>query len=196
MTPDALADRIRALPGDRVLVALVGPPGAGKSTLSDALLAALGADAALVPMDGFHLDDRVLEARGLLPRKGAPETFDIGGLRRALQGIRAGEEVVVPVFDRAREIAIAGARVIPAAARVVLVEGNWLLLDRPGWRDLGPWDLTVRLDVPEAELRRRLEERWAGLGAEVARAKIEGNDLPNARTVRDEGRAADVVIAG
>ena len=192
MTPEALAERCRALPGERVLVAVVGPPASGKSTLAEGAVRLMGEEAALVPMDGFHLDDAVLRAKGLLERKGAPQTFDLGGLSRTLAAIRAGGEVFVPVFDRAREEAIAAKGVVPEAARVVVVEGNWLLLDRPGWRDLGPWDLTVRLDVPEAELRARLEARWAGLDPEARRAKIEGNDLPNARLVREGSRPADL----
>ena len=161
-----LADRIAALPAARTLTALVGPPASGKSTLAEALVAALPG-AALVPMDGFHLDDRVLAARGLSHAKGAPETFDLGGLARLLAAVRAGEEVVAPVFDRAREIAVAGALVVPASARHVVVEGNWLLLDRPGWRGR-----------PDAE------------------AWIEGNDLPNARTMAADSRQADVVLRG
>ncbi|MGR3542025.1 MAG: nucleoside/nucleotide kinase family protein [Hasllibacter sp.] len=192
MTPEDLARRCRALPGERVLVAVVGPPASGKSTLAGETVRLMGDEAALIAMDGFHLDDAVLRARGLLERKGAPQTFDLGGLARTLAAVRDGGEVFVPVFDRAREEAIASRGVVPAAARVVVVEGNWLLLDRPGWRDLGPWDLTVLLDVPEAELRARLEERWAALSPEARRAKIDGNDLPNARLVREGSMRADM----
>ena len=192
-----LAARIAALPGPRTLTAIVGPPASGKSTLAADVVDRLPG-AALVAMDGFHLDDRVLAPRGLLPRKGAPETFDVGGLARTLAAIRAGADVggdvVVPVFDRSREIAIAGAHVVPAAARHVVVEGNWLLLDEPGWRDLGPWDLTVRLDVPDATLRARLEDRWAHLDAGARAAKIDGNDLPNAARVRHGSLTADLVL--
>ncbi|WP_371155076.1 AAA family ATPase [Jannaschia sp. 2305UL9-9] len=186
--------RIDALPGARVVVALAGPPASGKSTLAETLAARTGG--AVLPMDGFHLDDRVLTPRGLRPRKGAPETFDIGGFARVIAALRDGAEVIHPVFDRSREIAIAGAGVIPAETRVVIVEGNWLLLDAPGWRDVGPWDLTIRLEVPEAELRARLEERWAGMTPEVRAAKIDGNDLPNARLVAQGSCPADMVIGG
>ncbi|MGB3406843.1 MAG: hypothetical protein WBA67_05055 [Jannaschia sp.] len=196
MPLDPLADlvaRINALPGARVVVAMVGPPASGKSTLAETLAERSGGR--VLPMDGFHLDDRVLGPRGLLPRKGAPETFDLGGLSRTLTALRSGVEVVHPVFDRSREIAIAGAGVIPAACRVVVVEGNWLLLDVPGWRELGPWDLTVRLEVPEEALRARLEDRWAHLTPKARVAKIDDNDLPNARLMRDRSRVADVVFS-
>ena len=193
MNARALADRIAGLPGRRTLTAIVGPPASGKSTLAEAVVAALP-DAALVPMDGFHLDDRILAPRGLLPRKGAPETFDVGGLARILAAIRAGGEVFVPIFDRSREIAVAAAGCVPSDARHVVVEGNWLLLDAAGWRDLGPWDLTAMLAVPEDVLRVRLEARWAHLDAAARAAKIDGNDLPNARRVAASSLPAAVTL--
>jgi len=195
VTQGELLDRLRGLPGRRVLVALVGPPASGKSTLAAALVDALGPAAALVPMDGFHLDDRVLVPRGLRPRKGAPDTYDVGGLARLLDGLRAHDsEVFAPLFDRAREIAVAAALPVPVAARIVIVEGNWLLLDAPGWRDLGPWDLTIRLDLPETVLRERLEARWRDLPAPARREKIEGNDLPNGMLVAQGSTPADIVL--
>lgn len=187
----------RAYGLNRVVVALAGPPGAGKSTLSGRLLAALPAgEAALVPMDGFHFDNAVLGAMGLRDRKGAPETFDCAGLAATLRRIRSGErDVAVPIFDREGDLARAGAAIIPADARFVLVEGNYLLLDRAPWSELAPlFDLTIVLDVPMAELERRLLARWADLGRseEAARAWVEGNDLPNARLVLAGSRQADI----
>ena len=193
MTLDALIQRIAEAasgPG-RVLVALAGPPASGKSTLSTTLAERAGG--AVLPMDGFHLDDRLLGPMGLLARKGAPETFDLGGLARTLDALRAGADVYHPIFDRSREIAIAAAGRIPAETRVVVCEGNWLLLDRPGWRDLA-WDVTARLEVPDRVLRRRLERRWAALEPDARAAKIDGNDLPNARLVREESRPAEFVL--
>ncbi len=198
MSPADLAERIRGLgPGrgaGRTLTAIVGAPASGKSTLAEAVTAALGPEGALVPMDSFHLDDGILGPRGLLPRKGAPETFDAGGLARTLTAVREGGEVFVPVFDRSREIAVAAAAVVPTEARHVVVEGNWLLLDRDPWRELGPWDLTVMLREPEGVLRERLMARWAHLPAEEARRKTEANDLPNARLVAEASRPADVML--
>jgi pantothenate kinase len=182
----------------RIVVALAGPPGAGKSTLSERLLAALPeGEAALVPMDGFHFDNAVLDQIGLRQRKGAPETFDCAGLAATLRRIRSGKEpVVVPVFDREADLARAGAAIIPADARFILVEGNYLLLDRAPWSELAPlFDLTIFIEVPMAELERRLLARWRNLGRseEAARAWVEGNDLPNARLVIDGSRRADIV---
>ncbi|RYE84038.1 MAG: nucleoside triphosphate hydrolase [Hyphomicrobiales bacterium] len=191
-----IVERARGL--CRIVVGLAGAPGAGKSTLSERLLAALPAgQAALVPMDGFHFDNAVLDAMGLRHRKGAPQTFDCAGLKATLRRIRSGErDVAVPLFDRQADLARAGAAIIPVDARLILVEGNYLLLDRPPWSELAPlFDLTICIDVPMAELERRLLTRWIDLGrsAEAARAWVEGNDLPNARLVIEGSCAADVV---
>ena len=199
-TAEDIAARIveRADGPCRIIIALAGPPGAGKSTLGERLLTTLPAhEAALVPMDGFHFDNAVLDATGLRNRKGAPETFDCAGLAAALRRIRSGEgDVAVPVFDRQADLARAGAAIIPADARFVLVEGNYLLLDRPPWTELAPlFDLTIFIDVPIAELERRLLARWRDLGRseEAARAWVEGNDLPNARLVIEGSRRADIL---
>ena len=181
---------------------MAGPPASGKSTFAEALaghVTAAGRDARVVPMDGFHLDDRVLRARGLLPRKGAPETFDAAGLARLVAALAEGGEVVHPIFDRSREIAIAGAGIVPADCDLAIVEGNYLLLDEPAWRGLAAqWSLTVFLDVPEDELRRRLLARWRGfgLGEDAAREKAEENDLPNGLRVMRGSRPADIVLGG
>lgn len=190
-----IAERARNL--RRIVVALAGPPGAGKSTLSERLLAALPAgEAALVPMDGFHFDNAVLDAMGFRNRKGAPKTFDCAGLKATLRRIRPGNEpVAVPVFDRQADLARAGAAIVAVDARYVLVEGNYLLLDRAPWSELAPFfDLTIFIDVPITELERRLLARWTDLGhsEEAARAWVEGNDLPNARLVIESSRRADI----
>ena len=96
----------RAAGAQRFVVAIAGPPGSGKSTLAQRLNVVLPEDAsAVVPMDGFHFDDVVLDSRGLRPRKGAPETFDYAGFAALLKRIRAGEpEIAIPVFDRSMEL--------------------------------------------------------------------------------------------
>jgi pantothenate kinase len=196
-----LADVVAARAGaGRVVVAIAGAPGSGKSTLAEDLAARLNAQAdglaMALPMDGYHYDDLHLVPAGLRPRKGAPQTFDVGGLYHTLKRLRARDEaeVAVPVFDRGIEIARAGARLIPARVGVIVVEGNWLLLDQAPWDRLRPmFDLTVMVEVPEPVRRARLQARWQGLGlsAEEIAAKVEENDLPNGRLVRDGSLAAD-----
>lgn len=201
----ALATQIEARAGSgsgsgRVIVALAGAPGSGKSTLADKLVGRLNARqpglAAVLPMDGYHYDDLYLVPAGLRPRKGAPHTFDVGGLYHTLKRLRARDEpeVAVPVFDRQIEIARAGARLIAADVGVIVVEGNWLLLDQAPWDRLRPmFDVTAMVDVPEHVLRARLRGRWERLGLtepEIA-AKLEENDLPNGRLVRDASVAAE-----
>lgn len=187
----------------RRIVAIAGAPGSGKSTTAEQLKERLNARRAGVadvfPMDGFHYDDMVLNARGHRPRKGAPHTFDLDGYRTALERLRAddGREVAVPVFDRSIEIARAGGRIIEPSTRIVLTEGNYLLLDEPGWRDLPDlFDLTVMVEASEEVLIGRLTERWMGfqLDPDAMVRQMEGNDLPNMRLVLTRSRPADLVL--
>lgn len=187
--------------GERRVVAIVGPPGSGKSTLAENLEARLNARiagyAAILPMDGFHFDDQVLIPRGLRPIKGAPETFDIGGFAHMLKrlGANASNEIAVPVFDRSLEIARAGARVIPRSVRLLIVEGNYLLLDRDGWRNL-QFETTIMLQVARDTLRQRLVSRWTHYGKspdEIA-LQVDGNDMVNVDLVQGSSRPANFVI--
>lgn len=190
--------------GGRLIVALAGPPGSGKSTLSELLVESLNADvpgwAAVLPMDGFHYDDLYLTPAGLRPRKGAPDTFDVGGLQHALQRLRSGDadHVAVPIFDRQLEIARAGAKLIPKATRIIVVEGNYLLLRRAPWSDLSLlFDVTVLIETPDDVLRERLSARWRQykLTPDQIAEKLDGNDLQNARLVVSESADPDFRIA-
>lgn len=195
---DLLADRAKG--GGRVIAALAGAPGSGKSTvaerLRDALNARVAGSAEVLPMDGYHYDDLHLVPAGLRPRKGAPDTFDVGGLYHTLRRIRARDEdfVAVPVFDRDIEIARAGARMIRADVPVIIVEGNYLLLGQAPWSQLRPmFDVAVLVDVPEPVLRDRLTARWRhyDLTPDEIAWKLDGNDLPNGRFVMAESRGED-----
>jgi pantothenate kinase len=199
---NAISDRIQPLRGgpSRVIVAMAGPPASGKTTLADELARRLNAqkcEAIVVPQDGFHLDNAVLEARGDLPRKGAAHTFDGAGFVHTIRRLKERIDVAVPIFDRTRDIAIAGARIVPASAEVIIVEGNYLLYDDAPWFNLAPlWSLSVRLDVPMEDLRVRLIQRWLthGLSRTAATRRATSNDLPNAQSVIDRALPATITL--
>lgn len=200
---EALLDKVLAAPraGTRRLVALAGSPASGKTTLSHVLaarLSAAGHPALVVPMDGFHLDNRILIAKALLPRKGAPETFDAEGFHRLVAALPDAKTVYYPLFDRERDIAIAGAGEVTEDCDTVIVEGNYLLFDAPVWRDLRAlWDYSIQLDVSLPVLRERLFARWIahGLTPEEATARAEGNDLRNAKLVAAQSLPADITLS-
>jgi pantothenate kinase len=182
---------IPTVPADCRLLGITGAPGAGKTTLAVAL------GLPVVPMDGFHYADVELVRRGLLDRKGAPETFDAEGYAALLRRVRAGEEdVVAPMFERDLEQALAGAIPVPATGTVV-TEGNYLLLDEPRWRAVRAeidvvWhvviDDSVRLDrlfARHVEFGKSPDEAWAW----VARV-----DQANAARIEAARDSADLVV--
>lgn len=199
-----MRDYAGAIPaGERRIVAIAGPPASGKSTLAHALVEDLNTASpgtcALLQMDGFHYDDEVLIPRGWRPRKGAPHTFDVGGYAAALQRLRTNREesVAVPRFDRSIEIARAGAIVIDQSVRVIVTEGNYLLLDDPPWPALRPFfDQTVLLVTDMETLAARNRQRWVDIDMDEGgiRAKLDLNDMPNARLVVDRSAEPDWIV--
>ena len=193
-----IAERITRLskPDTRIFVAIAGPPGAGKSTLSETLKGALeGAE--ILPMDGFHLDNETLRQKSLLARKGAPQTFDTAGLLALLETAKVGGAVSVPVFDRDADCVVPGGGMIFTHTRIILVEGNYLLLNTPGWQEMQRfWDLTLFIDVPDDELESRLLRRWLdhGLSPEDALRRYRENDALNVRVVKQHSSAAEFVV--
>ena len=198
ITPEILVQRIKTLSGQgRKLIAIAGAPGSGKSTLAEDLAHQLGPTAAVMPMDGFHLDNRILDEMNMRSRKGAPETFDAHGFIQLIRTIREGRPAYYPVFDRPRDIAIAGAGLVSPERQVVIVEGNYLMFDEDPWRELAPmWDLTIRWDVPLPELRARLIQRWLSLNHSRTNAvrRAEGNDIPNAERVLAHALPCDITL--
>lgn len=200
-----LADRLLALySGKRILAGMAGAPGSGKSSLAEAVVEVINREnpslAAVFPMDGFHFDDAVLREMGRLPNKGAIDTFDAHGFRHMLQRLKANEDdhVAVPVFDRSLEIARAGGRLITHETGIIVCEGNYLLMRQEPWDRLHPiFDLTVFVDVPMEELRRRLRERWFfyGLDEEAIRRKLDDNDIPNGIAIIEGSIDPDIRIS-
>ncbi|MEO9576258.1 MAG: hypothetical protein ABJ263_05560 [Tateyamaria sp.] len=199
MTLDEVCAQVlaRAPSPNRRLIAVVGPPASGKSTVAHALslrLTAQGEESAVVPMDGFHLDDRLLQADGTQNRKGAPNTFDAYGFVRMIKALQSPEPVIYPIFDRSREIAIAGAGRVPATCKTVVVEGNYLLLQQPPWTQLHDlWTLSIALNPPMDLLIKRLKARWVEHSKPDAQAWIDTNDVPNITTVMTKSAPADII---
>jgi pantothenate kinase len=184
--------------GGRALLGLTGPPGAGKSTLAQALVDALAERAALVPMDGFHLADPELERLGRRDRKGAPDTFDAAGYVHLLRRLRDREDAVVyaPVFVREQEQAVAGALAVPREVPLVVTEGNYLLADDGFSAVRGLLDETWFVDVDPVLRRKRLVARHVhhGRTPEQAEQWVASSDDANARLVDATRERADLVV--
>lgn len=191
-----IIETMRKRADHRELIAIAGPPGSGKTTLAKTLADRL-AHCSYLSMDGFHLDNPILIQKGLRERKGAPETFDVGGFKHLLQRLRKKEEVYVPEFDRRTERTINCAYPIPNHHDLVIVEGNYLLLDEPVWRDLNDyWDLAVFVQIDLDTIRTRLQKRSKvqGFSEEKAAHWIESNDIPNAERVLKNRVPEDVTL--
>ncbi|WP_129666298.1 nucleoside/nucleotide kinase family protein [Phytoactinopolyspora endophytica] len=193
-----LAERARR-PNRRSLIGVVGVPGAGKSTFAAALVRTIGASAVNVPMDGYHLADVELDRLGLRGRKGAPETFDAYGYAALLSRIRSRPSHVVyaPGFERELEQPIAGAQPVGPAPDVVVTEGNYLLLDEPGWREARACLDEVWYVHTDEEIRsRRLIDRHIQFGKSPDEAVIwvQTVDSPNAQLIEASRKNADLHI--
>jgi len=200
-----LAERVVALRATiaaerRLLIGIAGAPGAGKTTLARgvvARLAEIGVGAAHVPMDGFHLADVALDALGRRDRKGAPDTFDPAGYAALLGRLAAGDEVWAPAFERDLEQPLAQAIHVGSDVRVVVSEGNYLLLQAPEWRVVRDRFDEIWFCVLDDELRRaRLIARHIEFGKDPdrARAWVARVDEDNARLVAPGAAAADLLV--
>ncbi|MER5578720.1 nucleoside/nucleotide kinase family protein [Streptomyces massasporeus] len=206
LTFDDLVHRARALPRDgrRAILGIAGSPGAGKSTLAEHLVRELngtgGPWVAHVPMDGFHLADAELERLGRRDRKGAPDTFDAAGYAALLRRLRdePGDDIVyAPGFERVLEQPLAGVIPVPPTARLVITEGNYLLLTTGAWPRVRPLlDEVWFCEMPEPERVRRLVARHERFGKthEEAVAWVSRSDERNADLVATTRGRADLVV--
>jgi pantothenate kinase len=180
--------------GSRVVLGLTGPPGAGKSTLAEAIVqharGQMGEHwAAYLPMDGYHLSNAQLRRLGLEDRKGAPGTFDIDGYAAMLARLvaDAGSDIYVPEYDRGLHEPIAARLMVPGAARLIVTEGNYLSLDDPAWRGTRRFiDHLWYVDASDSLREERLVARQisGGRSGKAARDWVAFNDRPNAELVK------------
>ena len=203
-TIEQLIDWARALvtPGRRRILGLTGAPGAGKSTVAEQLVTALGPESAvLVPMDGYHLANEVLLALGRRDRKGAHDTFDDGGYARLLEALRAqgvdDPVVYAPRFRREIEEPIGSAIPVPPEIPLVVTEGNYLLLDSGAWPAARScidevWFLAPPNDIRHARLVRRHEAY--GKSPEDAVRWTMGSDERNAQLIESTAERADRIV--
>jgi pantothenate kinase len=195
----AQARSLLATTRGRVLIGITGAPGAGKSTLAEALVDVLADVAALVPMDGYHLADEELARLGLSDRKGSPPTFDRGGFATILERLRAAADpndppIYLPRFHREIEAAVAGSIPVAGWQRLLIVEGNYLLL----WPEVqATLDLTWFVDPPSPARLRALIARHVDYGRdeEAAQEWVMRSDEANAALVNAEKHRADLLVS-
>lgn len=200
----AALERVRELlvPGGRVILGLVGPPGSGKSTVAAALHVAFADISQVVPMDGFHLANVTLRALGRAERKGAADTFDAHGYVALLRRLRSQdpqETVYAPEFRREIEEPVAGAIAVAPDIRLVITEGNYLLLDDAPWNEVRSLlDDSWYVDVDDALRLRRLVARHVEFGRtpEAALKWVQQTDEPNARRIEASSERAHFRLKG
>ena len=198
-----LVDHIirRSEGSQRFIIAVAGPPGAGKSTLSKQLVQMLktrSIQSCIISMDGFHLENSILKRLGLLDRKGSPTTFDVPAFIQVMKRLAAYEsDVAIPKFDRKKDISIERASIVSTQDKILIVDGNYLLLNDEQWVDLQDiWDETVFINPGMDVLEKRLINRWLsyGMDNESAKNRAFGNDIPNAKNIIENSLPANILI--
>jgi len=180
------------------VLGITGPPGAGKSTFAAWLVSELGECSIVLPMDGFHLGNAELDERGSRQRKGAPDTYDVAGFLCALRALHTCAEVRAPAYSRVTHEPEVDAIAIHPSHRVVIVEGNYLLVDSLPWCEVKAelnevWYLDVLPEIAATRLRNR--HMSVGRSLKEADGKVKTVDLPNGEIVRASRNLADRWIA-
>ena len=189
---------------ERYFLGITGCPAAGKSelahTLSDGINCRTGSDLAIVvPMDGFHFSNDILKQRGLLQIKGAPETFDANGFAELINRLYSFPDQIImcPAYDRKLHNPVKDSITIKPSNRLIIVEGNYLLLGRSPWNLICEkldeiWYLDISLDV----IKERLFDRHVsgGTGKKEAERKVASVDIPNAELIKKTSLLADKIV--
>lgn len=188
----------------RFLLAITGGPGAGKSTLAGLLMKNINKVlqeeiAILIPMDGFHYHNDILVKKDLLPLKGIPETFDSWQFVKLIKDIASQkvEKLYCPAYDRALHNPVDNAIIIENKHKIIIVEGNYLLLDTDPWNKLAElFDESWFIDTPLTTTKERLVSRHVRTGRSVEEAleKINSTDAPNAALITQSRHKANKII--
>lgn len=193
-------ERLLVGTSERIIIGITGKPGAGKSTITDLLLREINCSSSLIPMDGYHLSNAILRELGLADRKGAPETFDARGFTSLLERVRnnVNQDIYFPIFHREFEESYSAEGVVKAGTRLIITEGNYLLLDSGSWSGIRSvltesWYLSVNDDLRQQRLIARSMKY--GKSEEQARAWALGSDEQNAEIVATTRHLATKVIA-
>jgi pantothenate kinase len=199
--PDFLyqIDELLTSPVPRTLVGIVGKPGSGKSTLVDLVRQRFpSTDVAIIPMDGYHLSNELLLQRGMKDRKGAPDTFDVEQFLVLLKNVRDNtEEISFPIFHREIEASIEGEGVVSGSAKVIIIEGNYLLSQDYGWQYVRPLlDQSIYLNLSDGERIQRLIKRHIEFGKSQDEAIrwVMGSDQRNAEYIETTSIFADLTL--
>lgn len=181
----------------RTLVGIAGPPASGKSTLAKQISDHID-HSLLVPMDGFHLENSVLDKMGNRDRKGAPFTFDAEGFIAMITEIKTGSSIVnVPEFDRELDQVVYNGLQVNKTHNIIIIEGNYLFLDETPWRQLHPlFDFSILLSPDLNTIKSRLIQRWLehGYSLDDAKRKAQQNDLPNAELILSKSLQANLAL--
>lgn len=195
-------EALRQEKGRRILVMLAAPPGAGKSTLASFLSGLSGGKIQAIGMDGFHRRQEYLQGHyterdgkqvAMVEIKGAPVTFDLEKMTESVRKVAAGERCGWPAYDRLLHNPVENAVAVDSG--IVLLEGNYLLLDEDGWRDLKQYaDYTISVSAEEGMLRERLIARRmkTGVSEEASVRFVDFSDMPNVRLCLEKTLPADL----
>jgi pantothenate kinase len=192
--------RARLVPGTRTVLGIAGAPGSGKSTFATWIQEQFEPGfAVVVPMDGFHLGNAIIDGTPLRQRKGAIDTFDAGGYLSLLRRLARRDEPVLyaPEFRRTLDEPVAASIAVPAEAPLVITEGNYLLAERAPWKEIrAELDEVWFVDTPNELRLSRLVERHVSFGMDRAAAEAwaTGPDEANALLIQATRPAADRII--